>query len=74
VHRIGRTGRAGNKGRAITFATPEQRGEVISIENLIRTTLPVKEHPELPKETFNKPQKVFSSRFSKRRRISFRRR
>ena len=50
VHRIGRTGRAGHEGRAISFATPEQGKEIRSIENLIKTALPVSEHPEFPRE------------------------
>ncbi|MDO8528078.1 MAG: DEAD/DEAH box helicase [Deltaproteobacteria bacterium] len=41
VHRIGRTGRAGLSGRAISFATPEQRGDIRDIERLIRKTLKV---------------------------------
>jgi len=41
VHRIGRTARAGKKGRAITFAMPDEGGEVKQIERLIRTTLPI---------------------------------
>ncbi len=41
VHRIGRTGRAGLAGHAISFATPDQRYDVRNIEKLIRTTLPV---------------------------------
>ncbi|MBI4430317.1 MAG: DEAD/DEAH box helicase [Candidatus Omnitrophica bacterium] len=52
VHRIGRTGRAGAPGHAISFAMPDQEREVRAIERLIRTSLPVSEHPELPKETF----------------------
>ncbi len=52
VHRIGRTGRAGHEGRAISFATPEQGKDVRSIEKLIRTALPIVEHPEFPKEKF----------------------
>ncbi|MFH1380547.1 MAG: DEAD/DEAH box helicase, partial [Candidatus Omnitrophota bacterium] len=52
VHRIGRTGRAGHEGRAISFATPEQGSDVRSIERLIKTALPIVEHPEFPKERF----------------------
>ncbi len=48
VHRIGRTGRAGHSGRAISFATPEQRAEVRDIERLMRVNLPVSKLPELP--------------------------
>lgn len=52
VHRIGRTGRAGHEGRAISFATPEQGGDVRNIEKFIKTALPVAEHPEFPREKF----------------------
>jgi ATP-dependent RNA helicase RhlE len=41
VHRIGRTGRAGAKGRAILLATPEQHRDVRDIEKLLRTELPL---------------------------------
>ncbi len=61
VHRIGRTGRAGHKGRAISFATPEQGKEIKSIENLIKTALPVIEDPEFPREEFS-TRTVFKSR------------
>ncbi|MGV3615718.1 MAG: DEAD/DEAH box helicase [Fimbriimonas sp.] len=43
VHRIGRTGRAGASGRAVTLATPDQGGDVRDIERLIKTELPVSE-------------------------------
>ena len=49
VHRIGRTGRAGSSGKAISFACPDQKGDLKSIERLIRTPLPVKALPHLPK-------------------------
>ncbi|MBF8280778.1 MAG: ATP-dependent RNA helicase RhlE [Candidatus Magasanikbacteria bacterium] len=45
VHRIGRTGRAGHAGRAISFATPDQSGDVRAIERLIRMPLTVKQMP-----------------------------
>lgn len=48
VHRIGRTGRAGQKGHAISFATPEQHHDVRSIEELIKVSLPISIHPEVP--------------------------
>jgi ATP-dependent RNA helicase RhlE len=50
VHRIGRTGRAGCKGHAITFATPDQRSDIKSIEALIRKQLPVVKYAEINKE------------------------
>ncbi|MFC1590100.1 DEAD/DEAH box helicase [Candidatus Omnitrophota bacterium] len=53
VHRIGRTGRAGHEGRAISFATPDQGLEVKNIEKLIKTALPILEHPEFAKESFS---------------------
>jgi len=45
VHRIGRTGRAGTSGKAISFATPDQRGDIQSIERLIKKTLTVSKLP-----------------------------
>lgn len=41
VHRIGRTGRAGAEGHAISFALPEEHHEIRSIERLIRQTIRV---------------------------------
>lgn len=42
VHRIGRTGRAGCVGKAISFAAPEQKNDIVQIERLIKITLPIK--------------------------------
>ena len=61
VHRIGRTGRAGHEGRAISFATPEQGKDIKNIEKLIKTALPIIEHPDFPREEF-KTQTVYRSR------------
>ncbi len=62
IHRIGRTGRIGDKGHAISFATPEQWKEVKEIEKLMRMALPISEHPEMPIEKLieRKPIKIAS--------------
>ncbi|PEJ59161.1 RNA helicase [Bacillus sp. AFS002410] len=45
VHRTGRTGRAGNKGKAITFSTPFEGKFVKGIENYIGFEIPTTEAP-----------------------------
>ncbi|WP_026576239.1 DEAD/DEAH box helicase [Bacillus sp. UNC438CL73TsuS30] len=45
VHRTGRTGRAGNKGKAITFATPFEGKFVKAIEKYIGFEIPTMETP-----------------------------
>lgn len=40
VHRIGRTGRAGETGFAVSFVSPEQRPWLRDIEKLIKCTIP----------------------------------
>ncbi|MBN2884858.1 DEAD/DEAH box helicase [Patescibacteria group bacterium] len=42
VHRIGRTARAGKKGKAVSFASSDQYREIQKIERLIRKNLPVR--------------------------------
>ena len=56
VHRIGRTGRAGNVGTSYTFCAAEEKDYITSIQKLLRGSIPIEgEHPYLldPKE---KPQ------------------
>ncbi len=48
VHRIGRTGRAGAEGRAISIASPDQKKEVEAIERFTKSYLPVSTVPDLP--------------------------
>lgn len=45
VHRTGRTGRAGNKGKAITFSTPFEGKFIKAIERYICFDLPAREAP-----------------------------
>lgn len=78
VHRIGRTGRAGQPGKAISLATPDQQRDVRDIERLIRTQLPVVQLPELPRGTSTEreaparygttPREPYSRRFHPTRR------
>ncbi len=49
VHRIGRTGRAGNTGEAITFANPAEAMHIEKIEKIIRVKIPVAEFPKTVK-------------------------
>lgn len=48
VHRIGRTGRAGAEGFAVTFVCPENKDELAAITKLIKRDI-----PELEVEGFN---------------------
>ena len=50
---IGRTGRAGMSGKAISFAMPDQGSKVREIEMLIRIYLPVSKLPDLPPSRLN---------------------
>ncbi len=56
VHRIGRTGRAHHAGRAISLATPDQRGNVRDIEKVMQKALPIVKHPEFQPIDFEAPQ------------------
>jgi ATP-dependent RNA helicase RhlE len=61
VHRIGRTGRAGKSGDAISFVMPEEMKKLNEIERVVKTSIPAKtvagfepsapvtREPELPK-------------------------
>ncbi|MBU6500959.1 MAG: DEAD/DEAH box helicase [Patescibacteria group bacterium] len=66
VHRIGRTGRIGGAGHAISFATPDQKGDIRDIERLIKATLPLSALPaDMPPARTTGPleRTPFHSRF-----------
>jgi ATP-dependent RNA helicase RhlE len=59
VHRIGRTGRAGNTGIAISFCSVDERDELKDIQKLIGKTIPViHEHPFLMSANVSSPAPV----------------
>ncbi len=66
VHRIGRTGRAGATGRAITLCDLEERDMLLEIEKLIRQRLPLEGGGERPADTLSRgasPRGPSSHRF-----------
>lgn len=66
VHRIGRTGRAGQTGHAISFATPDQKNDVRQIERLMNRSLPISKLPELPKREMAQMKREWTPRSSER--------
>jgi ATP-dependent RNA helicase RhlE len=48
VHRIGRTGRAGASGTALSFCEQEERPYIRDIEKLIQKSIPLAEHNPYP--------------------------
>jgi ATP-dependent RNA helicase RhlE len=63
VHRIGRTGRAGSSGIALSFCAVDERSDLTAIERLIRRPLDVvTDHPFCsPLPVVKTPHRVFSS-------------
>ena len=57
VHRIGRTGRAGHDGIAISFCQFDEKDELKSIQKLLGKNIPVAEGHPFPMENFELPQK-----------------
>lgn len=57
VHRIGRTGRAGNKGIAIAFCDVEERNELRDIEKTINKKIPIVDGHPYPLDPSILPEK-----------------
>lgn len=61
VHRIGRTGRAGNKGVAMTFITPREYRQLKLIERTAKTKIQRKQLPS-PASVLERQREVIQSR------------
>src|SRR4051794_24814840 len=61
VHRIGRTGRAGKHGEAITFVTPRERGQLAAVEHTTKKRMEKMKIPTLT-EALEGQQKAVTER------------
>lgn len=59
VHRIGRTGRAGKEGKAVSFATPDQKRDIMDIERLIKKSIPTKSHEGAAMSSYSAPRPFY---------------
>jgi ATP-dependent RNA helicase RhlE len=57
IHRIGRTGRAGSSGKAISFSDYEEKAFIRDIQKLMDLKIPVIENHSYPMEYFEIPEK-----------------
>ncbi len=61
VHRIGRTGRAGKKGIAITLITPSEYRKLISIQRVANTKITKQQVPNVKEVIDSKKQRIKSA-------------
>ncbi len=61
VHRIGRTGRAGKKGIAITLITPSEYRKLVSIQRMSNMTITKQKVPNVAEVVESKKQRIKSS-------------
>ena len=59
VHRIGRTGRAGNEGTAITFITPSEYKKLMFIKRIAKTDIKKSKIPKVKDIIESKKKKIF---------------
>ena len=72
IHRVGRTGRAGAKGLAISLVAPNETFKLKNIEKLVKLTFPreIKENFEVDETLFIEAQNIKRSRKKKKTSIS----
>jgi ATP-dependent RNA helicase RhlE len=68
IHRIGRTGRAGAKGLAISLVSNDEASHLAGIQKLLRTSIEVQEIPGFQKQVIAKPFPVIHHDFRKNQR------
>jgi len=56
VHRIGRTGRAGMTGEAISLVTDEEKDDLAAIEKLLKIKLPIQQPGQFERERASAPR------------------
>ena len=57
IHRIGRTGRAGAEGEAISFCSPDEERLLTEIERMLKRSIPVAAADGLPAERATAPER-----------------
>lgn len=67
VHRIGRTGRAGANGTAISFCDAEEKAYLKDVEKLIKKTIPVVENHDFPLKNHQVEKKTSTQRPARRK-------
>ncbi|MFO0320271.1 MAG: DEAD/DEAH box helicase, partial [Neisseriaceae bacterium] len=60
VHRIGRTGRAGNKGVAITFVTPKEAYQLNRIQKATKSNIKLQKAPSITEVINSKKESLFA--------------
>jgi ATP-dependent RNA helicase DeaD len=59
VHRIGRTGRAGNEGTAVTFITPSEYKQLLFIQRIAKTAIKKSKIPQVKDIIEAKKNKIY---------------
>ncbi len=61
VHRIGRTGRAGKEGTAITFMTPSEYKKLLQIKRITKTDIRKEKLPEIKDVILSRKHRIIES-------------